>query len=212
MTLYKSFGKRAVDLLVAVPALLLLTPVLGVVALLIATKLGRPVLFVQQRSGWRGRPFRIVKFRSMLDAHDSNGEPLPDKERLTPFGQWLRASSLDELPALWNVVTGEMSLVGPRPLHTVYDRRYSPEQARRLQVRPGITGWAQVNGRNALSWSDKFALDVWYVDKYGFWLDLKIIFATLTAVFARRGISADGSATMPEFMGNFDRDGDGPQL
>ena len=201
MSLYKRFGKRAFDLVAASGAAILLAPLILLVAVVVAAKLGRPVLFVQQRSGRRGRPFRIVKFRSMLDASDASGQLLPDEDRLTPFGQWLRASSLDEVPALWNVLKGEMSIVGPRPLHTHYDALYSPRQARRLEVRPGITGWAQVNGRNAISWPEKFDLDVWYVDRQSFRLDLKIIFTTVRAVVLRDGINASDAATMPYFRG-----------
>jgi lipopolysaccharide/colanic/teichoic acid biosynthesis glycosyltransferase len=202
---YARFGKRAFDAVAAAVGLVLLSPVLLIVAVAVGAKLGRPVLFVQQRSGWRGRPFRIAKFRSMLDATDPNGRLLPDEERLPAFGRKLRSSSLDELPALWNVLKGEMSLVGPRPLHIHYDPLYTPRQARRLEARPGITGWAQVNGRNALGWADKFALDVWYVEHQSFALDLKIIWRTVSAVFARRGISAQGEATMAEFKGEPDR-------
>ena len=168
---------------------------------MITAKLGRPVLFRQQRTGWRRRAFHIIKFRSMLDAVDEQGHALPDEARLTPFGLWLRASSLDELPGLFNIVKGEMSLVGPRPFIHQYDELYSDEQARRFAVRPGITGWAQVNGRNALSWPEKFALDVWYVDNQSFWLDMKIIFATVAGVVRRHGINADNAATMPPFRG-----------
>jgi len=198
---YRSFGKRLFDVFAAAAALIVLAPVLAILAAVVARKLGRPVLFRQQRSGLQGRPFRLAKFRSMTDAKDAEGRHLPDDLRLTPFGRRLRSTSLDELPSLWNVVKGEMSLVGPRPLHCSYDARYSPTQKRRLQVRPGLTGWAQVNGRNALSWNDKFALDVWYVDHQSFWLDLKIILRTVAAVFAARGIAAEGAATMPEFKG-----------
>jgi lipopolysaccharide/colanic/teichoic acid biosynthesis glycosyltransferase len=201
MSLYKSFGKRTFDLIVASCALILLAAPILLVAILVAARLGRPVLFVQRRSGRHGRPFRIVKFRSMLDAADADGRALPDEDRLTPFGQWIRASSFDELPALWNVLKGDMSIVGPRPLHTHYDALYSPRQARRLEVRPGITGWAQVNGRNAISWPEKFALDVWYVDRQSLWLDLKIIFTTVRAVVVRDGINASDAATMPYFRG-----------
>ena len=200
-SLYRRFGKRLFDMIVAAAALIVLSPLIGVVALLVARKLGRPVLFRQQRSGLDGQAFRLAKFRSMTDARNALGHPLPDEVRLTPFGQRLRSTSLDELPSLWNVLKGEMSLVGPRPLHCSYDARYSPAQKRRLEARPGITGWAQVNGRNALGWNDKFMLDVWYVDHLSFWLDLKIIFRTVAAVFAARGIAAEGAATMPEFMG-----------
>jgi len=195
------YAKRIFDFTAALFGLLLLSPVMLLIAAAVAVKLGRPVLFFQQRSGWHGRPFRIVKFRSMLDSRDADGRLLSDEDRLPRFGRLLRASSLDELPALWNVLKGEMSLVGPRPLHVHYDALYTPEQARRLEARPGITGWAQVNGRNALTWPEKFALDTWYVDHQSFWLDIKIIARTVVAVFARRGISAEGAATMPEFKG-----------
>jgi lipopolysaccharide/colanic/teichoic acid biosynthesis glycosyltransferase len=201
---YRSFGKRLFDLIAATAALIVLSPVLAVVAVLVAAKLGRPVLFRQQRSGLQGQPFRLAKFRSMTDAKDAEGRNLPDEVRLTAFGRRLRSTSLDELPSLWNVIRGEMSLVGPRPLHCSYDARYNPVQKRRLEARPGLTGWAQVNGRNALSWNDKFALDVWYVEHQSFWLDLRIIFRTVAAVFAARGIAAEGNATMPEFLGEAD--------
>jgi len=200
-SLYRRLGKRLFDALAAAAALIVLAPVLAIIAILVAAKLGRPVLFRQQRSGLQGRPFRLAKFRSMTGAKDAEGRLLPDDVRLTAFGRQLRSTSLDELPSLWNVLKGEMSLVGPRPLHCSYDERYSPTQRRRLEVRPGLTGWAQVNGRNALSWSDKFALDVWYVDHQSFWLDLKIIVRTVVAVFGARGIAAEGAATMPEFTG-----------
>jgi sugar transferase EpsL len=201
MSLYKSFGKRAFDIAAASLALILLSPLVAGLALAIAVKLGRPVLFRQQRTGWRRRPFHILKFRSMLDAVDHDGHVLPDEERLIPFGHWLRAWSLDELPGLLNILKGDMSLIGPRPFIHQYDELYSPEQARRFLVRPGITGWAQVNGRNALSWPEKFALDVWYVDNLSFWLDLKILFVTVRAVLRRHGISAADAATMPPFRG-----------
>jgi lipopolysaccharide/colanic/teichoic acid biosynthesis glycosyltransferase len=183
-------------------ALLLLSPVLAVLAVLVRLKLGSPVLFRQQRSGLHGKPFTLVKFRSMTDRRDGQGNLLPDAERLTRFGRFLRASSLDELPELWNVLKGEMSLVGPRPLLMQYLPLYTPEQARRHEVRPGITGWAQVNGRNALSWEEKFALDVWYVDNQTLWLDLKIIFLTLLKIVKRDGINQPGAATMNPFGGN----------
>lgn len=205
MSIYARGGKRLFDLVAAGAALIILSPVLLVVAAVVAAKLGRPVLFVQRRSGRNGQPFRIIKFRSMLNSTGADGRLLSDEERLPKFGRLLRSSSLDELPALWNVLKGEMSLVGPRPLHIHYDALYTPRQARRLLARPGITGWAQVNGRNALGWADKFALDAWYVDHQSFWLDLKIIWRTVTAVFGRRGISAAGEATMPEFKGEPDR-------
>ncbi len=202
MSVYRRFGKRAVDIAGALAGLIILAPVMAGVAAAVAVKLGRPVVFVQQRSGLGGKPFRILKFRSMLNSTDEEGRPLSDEERLVPFGRFLRASSLDELPALWNVLRGEMSLVGPRPLHTHYDARYNEFQARRLEAKPGITGWAQINGRNAISWDDKFALDVWYVEQQGFWLDVKIIFKTALAVVARRGINSADAATMPEFKGD----------
>ena len=161
-----------------------------------------PVLFTQTRPGLYGKPFRMIKFRSMTDARDANRELLPDAIRLTAFGKFLRASSLDELPGLWNVLKGDMSLVGPRPLLMEYLPLYTPEQARRHQARPGITGWAQINGRNAISWEEKFKLDVWYVDNQSFWLDLKILLLTIKKVFVREGISATGEATMPKFTGS----------
>lgn len=201
MSIYKSFGKRALDLFTSAAALLVLSPVMLALALVVRSKLGSPALFVQRRSGWRGRPFHLVKFRSMLDARDENGDPLPDEDRLTPFGNWLRASSLDELPGLINVLKGEMSLVGPRPLHTHYDALYTERQKRRLEVRPGITGWAQVNGRNALSWPEKFELDYWYVERVSFSTDIKIIAATIVSVVRRQGINSAEAATMPAFRG-----------
>ncbi|WP_310467828.1 sugar transferase [Sphingomonas sp.] len=194
--------KRLFDLLAASFALVLLAPVLLVVAVLVRIKLGAPVLFRQVRPGLHAAPFTVLKFRTMLDAAGPDGQPLPDSERLTPFGRFLRASSLDELPELWNVVKGDMSLVGPRPLLMEYVPLYTPEQARRHAVRPGITGWAQVNGRNALSWDEKFALDLWYVDHHNFWLDLRILWQTVVKVVARHGISAEGEATMPRFTGS----------
>jgi len=195
-------GKRVFDFLVAFWALLLLSPLLFVLCLVSLLKLGRPVFFSQSRPGLKGRVFKIVKFRTMTNACGSDGELLPDAERMTAYGQFLRSTSLDELPELFNVLVGDMSLVGPRPLLVRYLERYSPEQARRHEVRPGITGWAQVKGRNAISWEERFKLDVWYVDHRSFWLDLKIIFMTLGAVLQRKGISAEGEATMPEFLGN----------
>lgn len=194
--------KRPFDFTVALGGLIVLLPVLAIVALLVRLRLGRPILFAQQRPGLHAKPFRMVKFRTMLDAVDANGALLSDEERLTPFGRFLRASSLDELPGLWNVVAGTMSLVGPRPLLMEYLPLYSPEQARRHAVRPGITGWAQVNGRNSLSWDDKFALDTWYVDNRSFALDLKILAMTVAKVLRRDGISADGEATMSRFEGS----------
>jgi sugar transferase EpsL len=193
--------KRLFDFLVAAGALLMLSPVLFVVALLVRVRLGSPVLFRQERPGLAGRPFVMVKFRSMTDAVDRQGRMLSDAERLTPFGRTLRATSLDELPGLLNVLKGDMSLVGPRPLLMRYLPLYSPEQARRHAVRPGLTGWAQVNGRNALSWDEKFALDVWYVDHRSFALDLRILWITAAKVLRREGISSVGEATMPPFTG-----------
>jgi lipopolysaccharide/colanic/teichoic acid biosynthesis glycosyltransferase len=197
--------KRLLDVIVAAAALLLLSPVILVTAAAIAIALGSPVLFRQERPGLHGKPFMMLKFRSMRDAADRHGNPLPDADRLTPFGRMLRASSLDELPSLWNVLVGEMSLVGPRPLLMEYLPLYSAEQARRHQVRPGLTGLAQVSGRNALSWDEKFALDVWYVDHRSFMLDLKILFRTVLKVVSRHGINADGEATMPKFQGSRSR-------
>jgi lipopolysaccharide/colanic/teichoic acid biosynthesis glycosyltransferase len=197
--------KLLLDRAAAVAGLLLLSPLLSLVALAIRLNLGSPVLFRQARPGLRGRPFRVAKFRTMRDALDAAGRPFPDEARLTPLGRFLRASSIDELPQLWNVLCGDLSLVGPRPLLMQYLPRYSPEQARRHDVPPGITGWAQVNGRNAISWEQKFALDVWYVDNWSFWLDLKILLLTFLRVVKRSGISREGHATMPEFMGSEDR-------
>lgn len=194
--------KRFFDVLASLCGLIVLSPVIVVVAWKISRKLGSPVLFRQVRPGKDGKPFEMIKFRTMLDAVDSNGNPLPDSERMTPFGSFLRSSSLDELPGLWNVLKGDMSLVGPRPLLVEYLPLYSTEQGRRHDVRPGLSGWAQVNGRNAISWEDKFKLDVWYVDNCSFWLDIKIIFLTIKKVFVRDGISAKGEATMTKFTGS----------
>ena len=198
----KVFFKRLFDLLVSLILFILLSPVMLVITLLVRIKLGKPVLFSQERPGLHGRLFRLYKFRTMRDLRGADGRLLPDEVRLTKFGRFLRASSLDELPELFNVLKGEMSLVGPRPLLVAYLERYTPEQARRHEVLPGITGWAQVNGRNALSWEAKFKLDVWYVDNQTFWLDLKILFLTLWKALKREGISAPGSATAPEFTGS----------
>jgi lipopolysaccharide/colanic/teichoic acid biosynthesis glycosyltransferase len=194
--------KRVFDVLVSAVALLLLCPVILFVAWQISRKMGSPVLFRQVRPGLNGKPFEMIKFRTMKDAMDASGNSLPDAERLTPFGQFLRSSSLDELPELWNVLKGDMSLVGPRPLLMEYLPLYSPEQARRHEVRPGVTGWAQVNGRNTLSWEDKFKLDVWYVDNRSLWLDIKVLFLTVKKVLVRDGISAEGEATMSKFTGS----------
>lgn len=198
---YGRWGKRGLDLALGSVGLVVLTPVLGVVSLLVRRNLGTPVLFRQERPGLDGRPFTLLKFRTMRDAVDTNGVPLPDAARLTSFGQRLRSSSLDELPELWNVVRGDMSLVGPRPLLMQYLPLYSDSQARRHLVRPGLTGWAQVSGRNALSWDAKFALDVWYVDHVSLRLDLSILWRTVMSVVRREGISAAGEATMPPFEG-----------
>ena len=193
--------KRLFDVFTSALSLLLLSPVFTFVAWQIRRRLGSPVLFRQVRPGLHGKPFEMIKFRTMRDAVDAHGNPLPDSERMTPFGSFLRSTSLDELPELWNVLKGDMSLVGPRPFLMEYLPLYSPEQYRRHEVRPGITGWAQVNGRNALSWEDKFKLDVWYVDNRMLWLDLKIIFMTIKKVMVRDGISAEGEATMQKFTG-----------
>jgi sugar transferase EpsL len=195
-------GKRAFDVVASAAALLLLAPLLATVALLVRWRLGKPVLFRQERPGKNGRPFVVLKFRTMMDAYNSAGALLPDEQRLPCVGRILRVLSLDELPELWNVLRGDMSLVGPRPLFLSYLVRYSPEQARRLEVRSGITGWAQVNGRNALTWEEKFTLDVWYVDNCSLTLDLRILAMTVWKVLTREGISAEGHATMPEFTGS----------
>lgn len=194
--------KRFVDIFFSLVGLIVLSPIILLIARLVLIKLGSPVIFRQVRPGLNGKPFEMIKFRTMRDAVDAAGNPLPDSERMTPFGNFLRSSSLDELPELWNVLKGEMSLVGPRPLLMEYLPLYSPEQYRRHEARPGVTGWAQINGRNALSWDEKFKLDVWYVDNRSFWLDLKIIFLTIKKVVVRDGISADGEATMTKFTGD----------
>ena len=204
--LYRRFGKRALDLVLAVLGLLVLWPLLAVVAFLTRWKMGSPVLYRQTRPGFRGAPFTIYKFRTMRDLHDEQGRPLPDGRRLTPFGRWLRATSLDELPELFNLLRGDMSVVGPRPLLMQYIERYTPEQARRQDARPGITGLAQVSGRNLVSWEERFRLDVFYVDHYGPWLDCKILFQTVRMVFSREGITAAGHVSMPEFMGSGNND------
>lgn len=193
--------KRCFDVCVAAIALVLLAIPLLLLALLVRVKLGKPVLFSQLRPGMRGKPFRMIKFRTMTDARGPDGALLPDAQRLTSFGRFLRSTSLDELPELWNVLKGDMSLVGPRPLLMEYLPLYTPEQARRHEVRPGVTGWAQVNGRNALSWEEKFAHDVWYVDHASVLLDIRILWMTVRKVLVRDGISAPGDATMPVFQG-----------
>ena len=197
-----TFCKRFIDIVAAAVGLALLSPILLLLALAVRVRLGSPVFFRQLRPGLHGRPFTIFKFRTMRDVRDADGVLLPDADRLPPLGRWLRSTSLDEFPELWNVVRGDMSLVGPRPLLTEYLSLYSPLQTRRHDVRPGITGWAQVNGRNALSWDEKFALDVWYVDNRSIWLDLTILRDTLIRVIAREGISHAGEATMPKFTGS----------
>ena len=194
-------AKRAFDLVGAIAALVVLAPLLLIVAVLVKIFLGSPILFRQSRPGWHGKPFTCLKFRTMTDAKDAEGRLLPDADRMTAFGRFLRSSSIDELPELINVIRGEMSVVGPRPLLPQYLERYTPEQMRRHEVKPGITGWAQVNGRNAASWEQKFAYDVWYVDNRGFWLDLKILALTLWKTLRREGVSQSGHATMPEFFG-----------
>jgi lipopolysaccharide/colanic/teichoic acid biosynthesis glycosyltransferase len=198
---YRGGGKRAFDVVAASALLIVSAPIQGVVAGLVRAKLGSPVLFKQERPGLNGQTFQILKFRTMTSATDEKGQPLPDDVRVTRFGQLLRSTSLDELPELWNVVKGQMSMVGPRPLLMHYLPRYTPEQARRHEVRPGITGWAQVNGRNSASWKDKLEMDTWYVDNVSLGLDLQILARTLRTVFTRIGISTEGHATAPEFLG-----------
>jgi len=198
--------KRLFDICISAIALLLLSPIILIVSHKVAKNLGQPVLFKQKRPGLHGKAFEMIKFRSMRDATDQNGQALPDNERLTPFGKKLRNTSLDELPGLWSVLKGDMSLVGSRPLLMEYLPLYSKEQARRHHVKPGITGWAQINGRNAISWEKKFALDVWYVDNQSFWLDLKIIFLTIKKVLIKEGISADGEVTISKFTGSSKKD------
>lgn len=198
---YKKYGKRMLDILLSGGALLVLWPVLAVVAILVRTKLGSPVIFCQERPGRDEKIFRLYKFRSMTDARDENGELMSDEVRLTKFGRLLRSTSLDELPELWNIFRGDMSIVGPRPLLVKYLPLYNDEQRRRHHVTPGLTGWAQVNGRNAITWEEKFALDVWYVDNLSFALDVKIVWATAKAVLRREGISAENSVTMEAFTG-----------
>ncbi len=193
--------KRTIDLIVAGVALVAFSPLLVLVAIAVRWKLGGPVLFVQTRTGLQGRLFSLVKFRTMKSAFDANGQPLPDLERMTSFGEFLRKSSLDELPELWNILRGDMSLVGPRPLLPEYLVRYDSRQVRRHEVRPGLTGWAQVNGRNALGWEDRFELDVWYVEHNSLLLDLKILMLTVKTVLSRTGVAAENHATMPPFMG-----------
>lgn len=196
--------KRIFDVTISSLVLLFGLPILLVLSLMIWVWLGSPIFFVQVRPGQAARPFHMIKFRTMKDAFDSEGNPLPDDHRMTTFGQFLRSTSLDELPELWNVLKGDMSLVGPRPLLMEYLPLYSEEQYRRHKVRPGVTGWAQINGRNAISWEEKFKLDVWYVDNRTFWLDLKVLFLTVKKVLARDGVSGEGDVTMSKFTGKKD--------
>jgi sugar transferase EpsL len=207
MNFYCRVPKRLLDLAIALPTAVCALPIIVLVAVLIRQSLGSPVLFCQQRAGYLGRPFSIYKFRTMRNTRDAAGALLPDEQRLTWMGGWLRRLSLDELPQLWNVLCGQMSLVGPRPLLMQYLPRYSSEQARRHLVKPGITGWAQVHGRNALTWDEKFRLDVWYVDHVSLWVDVKILALTAWRVMQRDGISSSGHVTMPEFMGNCETGG-----
>ncbi|TYO93233.1 lipopolysaccharide/colanic/teichoic acid biosynthesis glycosyltransferase [Desulfallas thermosapovorans DSM 6562] len=197
--------KRTMDFLISLIGLIVIFPILAIVAILIRLNMGTPVIFRQVRPGLHGKPFTMYKFRTMKDERDGQGNPLPDEQRLTRLGRFLRATSLDELPELWNVLKGDMSLVGPRPLLMEYLDRYTPEQARRHEVKPGITGWAQVNGRNAVSWEERFKLDIWYVDNWGLRMDIKILWLTLLKTIKREGISAQGHATMPEFKGQEQR-------
>ena len=203
MNLYHAPGKRILDLALSGAALILLSPLLALLALLVRLKLGSPILFRQPRPGLHENIFTLYKFRSMIDARDERGKLLSDQDRLTPFGRFLRAASLDELPELFNVLKGQMSLVGPRPLLPQYLDRYTPEQRRRHERRPGITGWAQVNGRNALTWEEKFNLDIYYVDHYSLKLDLYILALTAWKILRREGISQPGQATMEEFLGSY---------
>lgn len=200
--MYAKYGKRLLDLMLTIPSLILLSPVMAVVGFLVRLNLGRSVLFRQQRSGLYGKPFTLIKFRTMTDARNIEGNLLSDANRLTPFGRFLRSTSLDELPELFNVLKGEMSLVGPRPLLMKYLPRYTAEQMRRHGVKPGITGWAQVNGRNALSWEQRFAMDVWYVDNYSLGIDIRILIKTLWIALRREGVNQPGVATMREFTGS----------
>jgi lipopolysaccharide/colanic/teichoic acid biosynthesis glycosyltransferase len=193
--------KRIVDITIIFLSIPFLIPIFIITSLFVRIQLGSPIFFRQRRPGQHGKPFEMIKFRTMTTQKDRNGSLLPDEKRLTAFGKFLRSSSLDELPELWNVLKGDMSLVGPRPLLPEYLPLYSPEQARRHDVKPGITGWAQINGRNTISWEEKFALDVWYVENQSLWLDIRILFLTIKKVLIRDGISADNSATMPKFKG-----------
>jgi sugar transferase EpsL len=198
------FVKRVIDMIISGIGLIILSPLLVIISLVILMQMGMPILLKQMRPGLNGKPFHMYKFRTMTDERDEQGNPLSDEQRLTRLGRFLRSTSLDELPELFNVLKGNMSLVGPRPLLMRYLDRYTPEQARRHEVKPGITGWAQVNGRNAISWEEKFAYDVWYVDNWSLWLDMRILAMTVVQVFRREGISAAGEATMTEFKGNYE--------
>ena len=200
--MYRKFGKRTLDIIVATIGLFAFSPIFLILAVLVYLKLGTPIIFCQERPGLHGKIFKLRKFRSMSDRRDENCELLPDSERLTPFGKTLRTTSLDELPSLLNILTGDMSVVGPRPLLVQYLPLYNTEQMRRHDVKPGLTGHAQINGRNTISWQEKFVLDCWYVDHVSFWVDIKIIFMTITKVFKRTGINSDTSATMEPFTGN----------
>jgi lipopolysaccharide/colanic/teichoic acid biosynthesis glycosyltransferase len=201
-TFYRAYGKRAIDLAVSTAALVAASPLLAGVAIAVRAKLGSPVIFRQPRAGKDGQPFHIYKFRTMTDERGPDGELLPDEVRLTPFGHFLRKTSLDELPELWNIVRGDMSLVGPRPLLLKYLPLYTKEQARRHDVRPGLTGWVAVNGRNTRSWEERFEQDVWYVDHQDLWLDLRILWRTVAVVVSRENVDPIGMATMPEFKGS----------
>ncbi|HOP86754.1 MAG TPA: sugar transferase [Syntrophorhabdaceae bacterium] len=194
--------KRIFDLFIGIPMLIISIPFMAIVGLIILFTMGRPVIFRQRRPGLYGRPFMLYKFRTMTDIKDESGMLLPDEKRLTRVGRWIRKLSLDEIPQLFNVIKGDMSLVGPRPLLMEYLSRYTPEQARRHEVKPGITGWAQINGRNTTTWEERFKLDLWYVEHHSLWLDIKILFKTFIQVFKREGINAPGYETMPEFLGS----------
>jgi lipopolysaccharide/colanic/teichoic acid biosynthesis glycosyltransferase len=196
------FFKRVFDVIFSLAWLIGFSPLLVVIAVLVRIKLGAPIFFIQERPGKDGKPFRMVKFRTMTDARDAAGNLLSDEIRLTPFGKFLRSTTLDEFPEMWNVLIGDMSVVGTRPLMMRYLPRYNAFQARRMEMKPGVTGWAQINGRNAISWDEKFALDVWYIDNSSFWLDLKIVVKTFFVVINRRNINSSKAATMEEFMGN----------
>jgi len=197
-------GKRAFDIVVSAISIVVLSPLLLLIALLVRIFIGPPVLFLQERPGYKARPFRIIKFRTMTEAQHARGAPHPDSQRLTPLGRWLRLTSLDELPELFNILRGDMSFIGPRPLLMEYLPLYSPQQMRRHEVPPGLTGWAQVNGRNALSWPERFDLDVWYVDHRSLWLEVRILFLTIWKVLSREGVNQPGQATMRKFTGNRD--------